>query len=127
MDMDTVWREAAQHIGNPDALLEYIESLPEDIRKLVLNDMMVTKSKHFKWHRDRERQFKEEHGVTRAWLYALNNPEYRERRRDYAREYQRKRRATLATTPPIATQTNLGARSAPAAHPRCALAEGPMT
>jgi hypothetical protein len=114
MDIRTARKNLLSLAGNPDALWDYVMTLPEDIRKTIVNEMVVTKSKHTDWVRQKERQFTQDYGVSRAWLHALNNPGYLERRRDYAREYQRKRRAALATNDVTnseisqnATQTNL--------------------
>jgi len=97
MDIRTARKNLLSLAGNPDALWDYVMTLPEDIRKTIVNEMVVTKSKHTDWVRQKERQFTQDYGVSRAWLHALNNPGYLERRRDYAREYQRKRRVAAAS------------------------------
>jgi hypothetical protein len=68
--------------------------------------MVVTKSKHTDWVRQKERQFTQDNGVSRAWLYALNNPQYREQRKEYSRQYKLKRRAAAAAAHGNATGTS---------------------
>lgn len=90
-----IYKHLLQVIDDDAAMMEALKTSDTEIVNFV-RYLMRFKMKRDVCNKDSQKRHVEKYqqntGITPAWAFALKNPEYMAKRREYSREYQRKKR-----------------------------------